>query len=191
MSEMRYYFRCPKCDSDVSFSKLREDSQGLGCSLFLLGGILPLWVYASATRRRVQCLHCGFIFRQPPLPRTPISILSTWISSIVIVFSFLGLVMASFSDVIAALPNPGLVDDLAGFIAENPKPVVYALLPMVVLVLAVCVLASWTSNLAAHRKLREEFLTRPGEFREDDSTPRSGSQDPGAARDGPPEASDP
>lgn len=180
---MRYYFQCPDCESDVAFSKPREGPQGLGCLFFLFINLIPLLRYVDARRRRVQCRHCGYIFRQPPLPRSSASILSSWVIGIVVALSFLGFVMASSPGITAALPSCDLVDRLAGFISENPKPVAYALLPMLVLVLAACFLASWVSDLATHKKLREEFLTRPGESREDDSPPKPCSETPEAAQD--------
>jgi hypothetical protein len=158
---MKYYFKCPGCESDDEFTLLREESSGLGFWLFIIGGFLPALMYADATRHRIQCSKCSYIFRQPPLPRTSLSRLSTWIIWIIIVFGVCTFLMIAVPEIDSLLPQSQVLNQIEQFISNNPSVILFGLFPMIALILILCLLGSWFSNRAAHREFRKEFETKP------------------------------
>ncbi len=161
---MKYYFKCPSCGSDDEFSLPKEESTGLGFLLFFFGGLIPLLLYADSTCHRVQCAECGYIFRQPPLPRTTRSRLATWIIGIILLFGILTLLMMGVPEVADLLPRFPALTKIEQLISDNPRAIIFGLLPMIAAILALSVLVSWTSNRAAHRELRKEFETKPKQY---------------------------
>jgi hypothetical protein len=160
---MKYYFQCPACGRDDEFSVPQEESTGLTGLLFLLGDFLPALLYADARRHRVQCAHCGYIFRQPPLPRTSLSIMATWVIGIMVVFGVFALLVIVLPDLADLLPSSPTLQAIEQFISENPKAVLFGLVPMIAVIFLLSVCASWASNHAAHAKLRKQFRTEPSQ----------------------------
>jgi len=158
---MKYYFKCPECGNDDEFSLPREESAGLGFLLLVFGGFISALLYADATRRRVQCARCGYIFRQPPLPRTPLSTMATWVIGIVFLFGVLTSLMIAFPEIVDLLPQSLTLDEIELLISVNPRAVLFGLFPMIAAILLLSVSVSWASNHTAHAELRKQFHTKP------------------------------
>ena len=145
----------------MKFSLPKEEPTGLGFLLFFLGGLIPLLLYADTTCHRVQCAECGYIFRQPTLPRTTLSRFATWIIAIILLFGILTLLLIGVPDVADLLPRFPALTKIEQLISKNPRAIIFGLLPMIAAVLTLSVFVSWASNHVAHRKLRKEFETKP------------------------------
>lgn len=142
-----------------------ENSSGLGCLLLILGGFIPALLYANATSRRVQCSHCGLIFRQPPLPKTSLSVFATWIISSILIFALLTFLL-SYPEISSLIPRLPYLSALEQFVSENPRAIAIGLIPLLGIILVVCAVASWASNHQAHKKLQLEFKIWPESFSE-------------------------
>lgn len=158
---MKYYFKCPSCGSDAEFLIPNEESQGLGLLLFLYGGLIPTLLYADTTCRRVQCAKCGYLFRQPTLPRTVVSRLAAWIIGIIFLFGLFTLFMIAFPEIPGLLPQSPILMEIEQVISDNPRAIFLGFFPMVVLILVLSVLVSWISNHSARAELRKTHETKP------------------------------
>lgn len=158
---MKYYFKCPNCGSDDEFTLPKEESSGLGCLLFLLGGFIPALLYADFTQHRVQCSGCGYIFRKPPLPRTPLSIVTGWIIGIIAIFGVLTSILFAFPDVKYVMPHSPTLMALERIISGNPYAIIFGILPMVAVILLLAIFVSIFSNYKARRALEERYETEP------------------------------
>jgi hypothetical protein len=172
---IKYYFQCPGCGNDDEFFLLEEQSAGLTYGLLLLGDVLAALLYADATRCRVQCAHCRYIFRRPSLPRTSLSTLATWIIGIIVAFGVLTVLLIGAPELANLLPSSPTLQAAERFISENPKAVLFGLLPMIAALLLVSLVASWASNHAAHANLRKQFQTKPKPYVEPKQTPPTSS----------------
>ncbi len=163
---MRYYFSCPNCRSDDEFVLPQEASSGIGCLLFLFGGFIPALLYADHIHQRVQCSKCGYIFRQPPLPRTSLSALATWIIGVIFVFLVVTILAVVFPEMVSLIPDSRLLSGAERIISDHPRAVLIGLVPMLLLIVLICTAASWAANHRAHREMRNHFETRPKRYSE-------------------------
>ena len=163
---MKYYFSCPNCRSDDGFTVPEEESSGLGWLLFFLGGFLPALLYASHASQRVQCSKCGYIFRQPALPRTSLSVLATWIIGVEFLFLVVTILAIAFPEMVSLIPDSQLLADVEAIISDNPRALLIGLFPMLLVILVTCAVASWASNYRAHKEMRNHFETRPKRYSE-------------------------
>jgi hypothetical protein len=164
---MKYYFKCPNCESDDQFTQPVEERSGLWASLLVFGGLLPTIFYAAeASRRRVQCAQCGYIFKQPPFPKTSLSHLAIAVIGIVLVSALLTTLMILWPEIMSIAPQHPFLSSLEKAIANNPKSIVLGVFPMMLLLIVVALFASWISNVKANKKLRQKFATKPLRFSE-------------------------
>jgi hypothetical protein len=158
---MKYYFECPACRNDEEFSLPREDSAGLTYMLWVWCGFIPALLFADATRHRVQCARCGYIFRQPCLPRTSLSIMAAWVIGIVLLFGTLTILMIGFPEVTDLLPQSLTLQEIELLISDHPRAILFGLFPMIAALLLLSVCVSWASNHRARAELRKRFITKP------------------------------
>jgi hypothetical protein len=125
----------------------------------MVGG--PLLLYLGSTGPQVQCAECGYIFAQPPLPRTATSTLALWFLALFVfaTFAALLLVVGRDSDL---LPEWPILPRIRQIAMENPQACFIGIFAVVL----VCLAVSWASNRAAHRELRKRFETRPTKYAE-------------------------
>jgi hypothetical protein len=150
--------------TDCQFTLPQEESSGLGWLLFLFGGFLPALLYASHTRQRVQCAKCGYIFRQPALPKTSLSVLATWIIGVEFLFLAVTILAIVLPELTSWIPDSQLLSGAERVISDNPRAFLVGLLPMLLVTLLTCTIAFWASNHKAHRELRNHFETRPKRY---------------------------
>jgi uncharacterized BrkB/YihY/UPF0761 family membrane protein len=158
---MKYYFTCPNCGSDKEFAVPSENSLGLGCLLFIFGGLIPAILYADARRRRVVCTSCHHIFRQPSLPRTPVSILATWIIGVLLLAGILVVLLLLFPELAILVPQHRWIEAAHDLFMLNSRGALLVMVATFVLLAAISFIASVVSNVKAHKKLRETHEIRP------------------------------
>jgi rubredoxin len=161
---MKYYFKCPSCKNNDQFTVPSESSSGLGCLLLFLGGIIPALLYASATTNRIQCGNCGHIFRQPPLPNSPVSKLSKSLILIMILFIFSGFLFVIEPEFGSVIPKYEWLTGLENIIASNPYVVAFFLVAFVLVLSVITVMTSMISNAKFRSNFRKEHKTQPEQF---------------------------
>ncbi len=180
---MKYYFKCPSCGNDDGFTLPREEPSGLGFALFLLADSWAA-MYADAARRRVQCAKCGYLFRQPALPRTAVATLAAWVIGIILLLGLLIICLIVVPEVADLIPPSQALAVIEQFISEYPRVVLLGVLPLIAAILAilvVCAIASWVSSHRARVELRKEFETKPkrhAETRQETATREHQGQPP-------------
>src|SRR6266511_3295106 len=95
---MKYYFRCPNCGNDEEFVRPSEETSNLGCALFVFGGFIPYLLFAGHNLGRVQCSNCAHIFRQPPLPSSPLATFAGWILALTVIPVIVAVFFFSFTE---------------------------------------------------------------------------------------------
>lgn len=138
----------------------------MGCFLLLLGGIIPALIYADATNNRVQCANCGHIFRQPPLPNSPVSKLSKWLIAGLILFVFLGFLMITIPELASIIPKYKCLSSLEEIIAGNPYTIAFCLSAFCIVFLVTTVMSSIISNAKLRSDFQKEYKTHPEAFSE-------------------------
>ena len=181
---MEYYFNCPECGDDKGFTRPVERSSGLGCLLLFLGGIIPAWLYADAQSRRVQCDNCGYIFRQPALPKTGAAKLATAILLILILAGVSAVVLVCSSEVADMVPRPMLLRSFGLTVADNAEAFIVLVAATVVAIIFVCLLGSAFSRIAQRRRLSKDFALRPKRKTMPTDHQAYAGQSPGDAADG-------
>lgn len=158
---MKYYFKCPRCGRDDGFTLPAEQSSGLGCLLLLFGGVIPALLYSDAQSHRVQCDSCGYIFRQPALPKTGVAKLATAILLVYIVAVIAALFLVCSPETADLLPRPRFVQDIVLVLSGHTEAFMLLVGATAVATLCLCFLASATSSIAQRRRLSKECELRP------------------------------
>lgn len=159
--QMKYYFECPSCKNDEVFHIPKEDSGDLGLNLFFLGGFISALLSADYSSHKIQCSKCGFIFRRPPLPRTSFSKFSMSIVLLMLIFISAFIALAVYPQINNALPEVGIIDSVAAFISMNSRAVAVLITGLIFLILVICLISSYISNLIAHKKLSKKYKITP------------------------------
>ncbi|MHA3773850.1 hypothetical protein ACXR0O_20135 [Verrucomicrobiota bacterium sgz303538] len=168
---MRYYFRCPNCGNDERFVTPHEQASNLGCALLFFGGLLPALVFANYTRNRVQCLNCGYIFRRPPLPSSPLATFAGWIVAVTLIPCVIALLLFASPEIADSLPSFSGIAALEEAIALKPRLAAYLLVVLVTLILAAC----WAAALVSSAKFRKQLS---GQYRLTPDTSRDAAHQP-------------
>src|SRR4051794_7258011 len=120
---MKYYFKCPQCSSDERFIEPSEQPSDVGSWLFLSGGLIAALTFANYKRQRVQCAHCGHLFQQPALPRSPIGKFAILIAAVTVILMSLALLFCFSPDIVDALPPLPVVNFIENAVATAPRVV--------------------------------------------------------------------
>lgn len=162
---MKYYFKCPYCGSDEDFVRSGDGRSGLrGCLVTALTWPVTAMLFGYGARGPVQCRECGYVFRQPPLPRTSVSRLAGAVVAVVLGFSTLTLVMLLIPESTSVVPDYSVLRGLEALVSRNPRAIVLGVGPMVLLLLVLALTASAWSNGKAHRAIRREYEIHPKPF---------------------------
>lgn len=157
-----YYFRCPSCGSDERFAAVNQDNVvSLGCLLALVGGLLPWLLYADSTRNRVQCMNCGKIFAQPPLPQSPLSKYALSIIILIVIAVIALVIMAAIPEFTAWMPDYPAITSLVEFVEKHPEAIVVSLLPLLIILVVSATVISIVANRRYRRQLREQVRLEP------------------------------
>ncbi len=158
---MKYYFRCPKCGSDEQFVKPSEESSDLGCALFLFGGFIPALLYANHRHGRIQCTSCAHIFRQPPIPSSPLATFAGWTLALTIIPSVIAVFFFSFPDLASLLPSIPVISTIEDAVTTQPRVAAYLLALLFVLIVFPCWVAACASNAKFRKQLSTEYHLKP------------------------------
>jgi hypothetical protein len=156
---MRYYFNCPKCHRDSSFSRPSEESS-LGASLLPLIDPLAASVYPDSRHPRVQCDHCGHLFRQPRLPKTSAAKLATAIVVIQIVTALAVIMLVVWPELADIVPGSAWLEATATLLSSRLVPLLLLAGASFVLTVLICLVASISSSLAQKRAMSKRFRLR-------------------------------
>ena len=161
----KYYFGCPSCGNNKDFHRVRESSSGgTGCLILLLGGILPLLLFAKSKLGRIQCGKCGYIFRQPSPPSSPVA--KTALSfGILIPFSALliGYIISTIPYLNEGIPGKKIITWLSDLIANHPSGAGLTLFIYIILSVFFSLLIAVIANYKFRRPLLKEFDYKPFE----------------------------
>ena len=155
----KYYFKCPDCNSNKNFHKVKEESSGFPWLLVLLGHVLLAGIFAAQHGERVQCASCGYIFKMSALPRSAVSKFALWIVFIVLISC--GIAFYFFLFPCESIPELTIFSATEYFIQHNSKGVTISLLFMFLCLLSVCLITSLVSNFRLHRSIKEEYEITP------------------------------
>ena len=158
---MKYYFKCPNCGSNERFAKPSEQPSSTGCLLLFFGGIISALLFANYRWRRVQCLKCMHIFRQPSLPGTPLSHFATWIGYLTVMTVVAGVVGFAAPELAAALPRVPVISAIKQALVAQPRAMAYVIVTLVSLILISCLLAGAWSKVTFRRELLTKYQLRP------------------------------
>ncbi len=157
-----YYFHCPRCGSDERFAAVNQDNVvSLGCLLALVGGLLPWLLYADSTHNQVQCMNCGKIFRQPPLPQSPLSKYALSIIILIVIAIFALLIMVAVPEFTSWMMDYPTIALLVEFIEKHPEAIVASLLPLLIILVVSATVVSIVANRRYRRRLREQVRLEP------------------------------
>ncbi len=157
---MKYYFHCPQCQNDEEFTVVEEDTSNLGCTLFFWGGLMASLLFSRAMRNRVQCVKCGYIFQQPPIPRTGVSSLAFGVNSIIFFGILLTAIMMSpfWSQLLSGGSTRWWIEQQ---VIENPRAFTVGTILTLGLVFLLCLIASKLSMIKQCKKFRQQYETSP------------------------------
>ena len=161
----KYYFACPACGNDKKFFRTREESTGnTGCLIFLLGGFLPFIAFARSRSNRIQCAQCGYVFKRPDLPCSPVATLSLWIVLLIVIAAIIGVLAELAPSLFTNIPGFRYASAFRRFVEGHSRGVALYLISGIALLFSLAAITSAISNFRYHRKLRSLYSPRPLKF---------------------------
>lgn len=158
---MAYYFKCPSCQRNRSFRIPSEQSDSWPLILFLLGEWVLALLFLGNKGGRVQCGDCGHIFRQPPLPSSPVAKFASWIGFIVFLATFTILIAVVIPLDSTNWPEIGLIAFVEGIMMTHHRLFATVAVVAVALIAVSCVIAGCIANHRFRAEIPEE--TKPGD----------------------------
>ncbi len=161
----KYYFACPSCGNDKDFHRIRESSSGgTGCLIFLLGGFLPLLLFAGSKLGRIQCAKCGFIFRQPSPPSSPVAKATLSFGILLPFLSILvGYIIFAIPSLNEGIPGQKIIVWLGALIKNHPSGAALILFVYIILAIFFSLLIAIIANYKFRRPLLRKFDYEPFE----------------------------
>lgn len=159
----KYYFACPSCGNDKEFYRIRETSaRETGCLILLLGGILPLALFCGYKLGRIQCAKCGYIFRQPSPPSSPVA---KAVLSFGILLPFLsilvGYVITTIPSLKESIPGSKIILWLEVILRKHTVGVAGILFTYIILTIIFSILIAVIANFKYRRPLLRKFDYKP------------------------------
>ena len=161
----KYYFACPSCGNNKNFHRIRESSSGgTGCLIFLLGGFLPLLLFAGSRLGRVQCGKCGYIFRQPSPPTSPVAttalLLGILLPFLVII---IGYIISSIPSLNDGIPGKSIIFWLSDLIKNHSFGAALILFIYIIFTIFFSLMVAIIANYKFRRPLLRKFDYEPFE----------------------------
>lgn len=153
---MAYYFHCPSCKCSRSFSIPNEQGTSAPLVLFLFGQWLAALLILRVSRGRVQCGDCGYIFRQPPLPSSPVAKLAKWIGFVMALGAITMIFAMMVSVDSSGFPDVRPIVYFESIISTHLRLFTFVVVIVSVLIVASCIVASLFSN----RRFRRDYPDR-------------------------------
>lgn len=161
---MKYYFRCPKCQSDSEFVKPSEEDSGLGCLLFLFGGFIPALLFAGHKQGRIQCRKCTHIFPQPSRPSSPLAKFAGWILALSLIPAVTSIFFFKIVDFASLLPVLPVISTIEEAVKDQPRVAAYLFGVLFVLIVIPCIVVACVSNARFRKQLAKTYQTHPPSF---------------------------
>jgi hypothetical protein len=158
MDHTTYYFKCPHCRQNESFSTVRDRSGDPGLALLLFGGLIAAIIYAQSKADRAQCDKCRLIFTQPKLPASP----EARLGRTILVIHLVGLIIGLF---LLGMPDLGrlrVVDPVRLLLQENVDAFVILVGSVACLISLCSMFAEARAQSGYRRWIRETYRTSPG-----------------------------
>ncbi len=152
----KYYFRCPRCQNDDRFHRVNEEASGTGLALLIFGGFLPALIFASQRTRRIQCAHCNYIFRHPPVPQSSVARLSKYIFIVMLISGFPMFIFSSNPELAHELRNVPYLNIATNIIKISPMGVAIS---MGIMIFGILVLITGAWGISTYR-LRKELKAK-------------------------------
>lgn len=125
------------------------------------GGLIPALIYSDDQRRRVQCVHCSHIFRQPRIPGSPIASFLGWLLALVIVTFIIAGFFFSFRDLASLLPSIPVISTIEEAVTMQPRVAAYLLAVLFVLIVIPCWIAALVSNIRFRKQFATNYQVKP------------------------------
>lgn len=159
---MHYYFSCPSCGSNRDFSVPREETNSsAGLLLFFFGGFLPWLIYSSNQTGRIQCRNCGYIFRKPQLPSSPMSKFAFWIMCVLVLGLSATTFMVAVPDIYQGILDYTIVDVFVQFVTDHPAPVALGMLATFTTLFVLCTIVHIIANRRERERVAATYATDP------------------------------
>jgi len=155
---MKYYFKCPGCGNETQFVKPTEQSDGNGCLMLFLGGIIPFLLFSGINGSRIQCTQCKTLFSQPSLPSSKPAKYIGLLAGLVIILLFASVFYFCIPGLAETLPEIPAFGILEEAIHSKPRVATY----LIVLMSVFTILPLWIATVFItnkhHRKLKTRCL---------------------------------
>jgi hypothetical protein len=158
---VKYYFQCPKCGNEEQFVKPTEERSGLGIALFVFGGIVPAALLGDYMQGRVQCARCLHLFRQPPIPKSPLASFAGWIVALALSPFLFATIFFISPEISTLLPSFSGMATLEDAIKLEPRLIAYLLISLPVLIVIPCMIAAGVSNVRFRRQFATQYEVSP------------------------------
>lgn len=173
---MAYYFKCPSCEGNTSFRIPKEQASALPLLLLLIGQILAAVLLIGHRRGRIQCWDCGFIFRQPPPPKSPVSKFAHWIA-FVMLLGLIAIIYAELTSIDSStLPEIPVLLMLEASISTHLRLATFIVSIVFVLLLSSCIIVSFVSNHSFRRNHPDQI--KVGSMPTDPTVPNEPTEQP-------------
>lgn len=164
---MHYYFACPSCRSNRAFTVPREETNSsTGLLMFLVGGFLPYILYSNNQTGRIQCRDCGYIFRQPQLPNSPMSKFAAWIMFVLVAGLAATTFMVAVPNLYQGILDYTFVDVFVQFVTDHPAPVALGMLATFLTLFVFCTVVHIIANRRERERVAATYATDPTVWRD-------------------------
>lgn len=161
----RYYFDCRECHYTDDFVTVRVENSGNLAWLLLCGPIGWIVLLLILFRPpKIQCSRCGYVFRQPSPPATPVETLVFWLVVGIVLPILLVFTLNYLPELSEGIPRSGYVDALELWIASNPRQAALWVICFFAVEVLICAIAAVNARSKLKQAVSEEFLMKPRKY---------------------------
>ncbi len=154
---MKYYFQCPRCGNDESFTRPKPVS----ATIASLNGFTGWLMIRNYENHQVQCARCLREFQPPGLPTTSLGKFAAWLFFSTLLLTIAAPAVFSFKELRDSLPVFPGSQFLEDTIALAPRVAAYWLLSLTLLIVISSVVAAVGSHYFLRRKLARTHRLKP------------------------------